>query len=83
MKSKITYVGCYEVKTPAGTWPALLIRTDYEIEIGPAKVTDTAYMFFAKGVGKVAGIETTKVSAVLVYHSSTRVAKILTSYPKH
>ena len=82
MTAKMSYVGRYEVTTPAGTWPAILVRTEFDIKIGPAKVTDTAYIFFAKGVGKIAEIETTHVSAVLIYHSSTQVVKILTKYPK-
>ena len=82
MTSKVSYVGVYEVKTPAGTWPAILVRAEFDIHVGPAKVSDTAYMFFAKGVGKIAEIEATRVSAVLVYHSNTKVVKILTEYPK-
>jgi hypothetical protein len=82
MTSKLSYVGQYEVTTPAGTFPALLARLEFDIHVGPAKVSDTAYVFFAKGVGKVAEIETTNVSAMLVYHSSTQVAKLLTKFPK-
>jgi hypothetical protein len=82
LTAKLSYVGQYEVTTPAGTWPALLMRAEFDIKIGPAKVTDTAYMFFAKGVGKIAEIESTRVSAALVYHSSTKVAKVLAKYPK-
>jgi hypothetical protein len=70
------------VTTPAGTWPAALVRAEFDIKVGPAKVTDTAYMFYAKGIGKIAEIETTHVSALLIYHSSTKVAKLLKSYPK-
>jgi hypothetical protein len=82
MNMEITYVGAYEVTTPAGTWPAILIKTDYTIKIGPAHVSDTMYVFFAKGIGKLAEIEATRVSALLIYHSTTKVAKILKSYPK-
>jgi hypothetical protein len=82
MTSKLTYIGVYEVTTPAGTFPSALIRTEFDIEIGPAKVSDTAYVFAAKNVGKVAEVETTRISAVLVYHSSTQVGKLLTKYPK-
>ena len=82
MTSNLHYVGAYEVTTPAGTWPALLVRNEFEVRIGPAKVKDVAYLFFAEGVGKVAEIETLKVSALLVYHTSTKTATILTSFPK-
>jgi hypothetical protein len=82
LTAKLSYVGVYAVTTPAGTWPALLGRAEFDIKIGPANVTDTTYVFFAKGIGKIAEIETTRVSALLIYHSSTRIAKVLTKYPK-
>jgi hypothetical protein len=80
-KSHLTYLGAYEVKTPAGSWPAVLVRNVLEIHIGPAKVTDSQYSFYAKGVGKVAEIETLNISAVLVYHSSSRIGKVLAKWP--
>ena len=82
LKAHLTYVGRYEVTTPAGTWPATLVRTEFDIKVGPANVTDTSYLFFAKGVGKIAEIEATHVAALLIYHSNTTVAKLLTKYPK-
>jgi hypothetical protein len=82
LTAKLTYVGQYEVTTPAGSWPAILVRSEFDIKIGPAKVTDTTYIFFAKGIGKIAEIESTNVSALLIYHSNTKVAKLLTKYPK-
>jgi hypothetical protein len=58
------------------------MRAEFDIKVGPAKVTDTAYTFYAKEVGKIAEIESTRVSAALVYHSSMKVAKVLAKYPK-
>jgi hypothetical protein len=46
-------------------------------------VTDTAYIFLAKGVGKIAEVESTHVSALFIYNTNTKVAKLLTKYPKH
>ena len=40
------------------------------------------YTFFAKGVGKVAEIESLNVSALLIYHSNQKIAKVLAEYPK-
>ena len=68
--------------TPAGTFPAALMRSEFDIKIGPAKVTDVQYSFFAKGVGKVAEIEALKVSALLIYHSHEKTAKVLAEKPK-
>lgn len=81
MDVKLTYVGAYEVNTPAGTYPAILIRAEFDIKIGPAKVTDVQYSFLSKGVGKVAEIEALKVSALLIYHSHEKTAKVLAKKP--
>jgi hypothetical protein len=83
MQSELSYIGAYEVTTPAGTWPAALVHAKFTIDIGPAKVEDSMYAFYVKGLGKVAEIESTRVSALLIYHSNTKVAKVLKSYPKH
>ena len=82
MDNTITYVGAYEVTTPAGTFPAVLMRAEFDIKIGPAKVKDVQYSFLAKGVGKVAEIEALKVSALLIYHSNEKAAKVLAEKPK-
>jgi len=83
MDIKLTYVGAYEVKTPAGTFPAALIRSEFDIKIGPAKVKDVQYSFFTKGVGKVAEVEGLKVSALLVYNDNEKTAKVLVKKPAH
>ena len=82
MDTTLTYVGTYEVTTPAGTWPAILLHSRSKIHIGPAKVDDSKYEFYAKGVGKIAEIESTRISALFIYNSKTRVAKLLRSYPQ-
>ena len=78
----LTYVGAYEVTTPAGTWPAALIRSEFDIKIGPAKVTDVQYSFLVKGVGKIAEIEALRVSALFIYHSDDKTAKVLAERPE-
>jgi len=83
LTATLTYVGQYEVKTPAGTWPGMLLVSEFDIEVGPAKVKDRQLIFYAKGIGKIAEVEATRVSALLVYHSNTKVAKVLKKYPKH
>ena len=54
MDAELSYIGAYEVTTPAGTWPAVLVRTAFKIHIGPAKVSDTMYVFYVKGVDRPA-----------------------------
>jgi hypothetical protein len=82
LKSKLEYVGTYQVTTPAGSWPAILIRQEYKIKIGPAKASDVAYFFFAEGIGKVAAVETIRISALLIYNSKTKTAKVLVKEPE-
>jgi len=81
MKSTISYEGVYELTTPAGTFPASLIKGVYDIKVGPADVTDAQYIFYADDVGKVAEIESLSVSALFVYHSKDKTAKVLTKAP--
>jgi len=78
---EISYVGAYEVTTPAGTWPAVLVQTKFDIHLGPAKVSDRTYVFLVEKVGRVAEIEVTNVSALLIYHSHTKIAKVLSELP--
>ena len=82
MDVKLTYVGAYELNTPAGKFPTVLMRAEFDIEIGPAKIKDVQYSFFSKGVGKVAEIEELKVAALLIYHSHDKTAKVLAKKPK-
>jgi hypothetical protein len=81
MDSTLTYVGAYEVTTPAGTWPASLLRAEFDIKIGPANVKDVQYSFLVKGVGKIAEIEALRVSALFIYHSKDKTAKVLAEKP--
>jgi hypothetical protein len=81
MNSKLTYVGAYQVKVPAGSFEAILVKLDVKIHVGPAEVEDTQYTFFARGAGKVAEIEALRVSAALIYHSHTKTAKVLVTHP--
>ena len=81
MNSKLTYVGAYQVKVPAGTFEAILMKFDVTIHVGPANVEDVQYTFLAKGVGKVAELEALRVSAALIYHKHDKTAKVLVTHP--
>lgn len=77
MNITFTYLGAYQVKVPAGTFQALLFKWQYQGKVGPAKVQDIQYRFFAKDVGTVAMIEKTDVTAILVYQQHTKIGKVL------
>lgn len=77
MNITYSYVGAYEVKVPAGTFKASLFKWQYKGKVGPATVEDIQYRFFAKGVGTVAMIEKTDVTALLVYREHTKIGKVL------
>ena len=73
----VTYLGRYQVTVPAGTYPAALIKWQYNGQVGPATVSDVEYRFFADGVGPVAAIDKQSVSAFLVYNKDTKFGKVL------
>jgi hypothetical protein len=74
-----TYVGTYQVTVPAGTYPAVLFRIKCEGKVGPAHTQNTAYNFFAPGVGMVAMIMQEDVSAFWIYNIDTTTGKVLMS----
>ena len=75
----VTYLGRYQVTVPAGTYPAALIKWQYNGQVGPATVSDVEYRFFADGVGPVAAIDKQSVSAFLVYNKDTKFGKVLSA----
>jgi hypothetical protein len=75
----VTYLGRYQVTVPAGTYPAALVKWQYNGQVGPATVSDVEYRFFADGVGPIAAIDKQSVSAFLVYNNSTKFGKVLSS----
>jgi hypothetical protein len=77
LKLKLSYLGMFEVKTPSGNYNAALIKSAYTGKIGPGKVDDAQYRFFAKGVGVVAMVEFKNISAFLVYNEKLKVGKLL------
>jgi hypothetical protein len=76
------YVGAYKVTTPAGTYDAALIKWTYQGKVGPAKVDDTQYRFFAEDAGMIASIDKLDVSALLVYHDHSKFGKVLAAPPQ-
>jgi hypothetical protein len=80
----VTYdhLGAWRITTPAGSYDAALIRWTYAGKVGPAKVEDTQYRFFAENVGMVASIDKLEVSAFLVYQHHSKFDKLLAQAPK-
>ena len=58
-----------------------LIKLDYTGQVGPARVQDTEFWFFADSVGPVAVLDKQKVSALLVYSEKTKAGRVLASPP--
>lgn len=77
VKATHTYVGAYEVVVPAGTYPTVLIKSTYKGKVGPASVDDVGYVFYSPGVGIVAAVERSHVSAFFFYDKTTRTPKVL------
>ena len=74
-----TYLGTYQVTVPAGSFPAALVRLKYSGKVGPADTQDTAYYFFAPGVGVVAMISQEDVEAFWIIHIDSKSGKVLVS----
>lgn len=72
-----TYVGTYQMTVPAGTFEAVLFRVKCEGKVGPAHTQNTAYNFFAPGVGAVAMIMQEDVAAFWIFHIDTTTGKVL------
>ena len=79
LNATYTYVGTYQVIVPAGTYEAILLRLSFVGKIGPAHTQDTAYYFFAPGVGVVAMVSQEDVEAFWIVHIDTTTGKVLAS----
>jgi len=79
LKGTYTYVGNYQVTVPAGTYPAILMRSKFAGKVGPAHTEDTAYYFFAPQTGVVAMISQEDVEAFWIIHIDTTSGKVLAS----
>lgn len=83
-KLDVTYsnLGAYRVTTPAGSYDAALVRWTYQGKVGPAKVDDTQYRFFADQVGMLASVDKLDISALLVYKKHAKFGKLLAQAPE-
>jgi hypothetical protein len=77
-----SYLGAYKVTTPLGAYDAALIKWACKGKVGPAKVQDTQYRFFAPKVGMVASVDHLDVSAFLIYQKQTKFGKLLVGTPQ-
>jgi hypothetical protein len=73
-----TYLGTFQVKVPAGTYEAVILRLKCEGKVGPAHTQDTAYYLFAPWIGVVAMISQEDVTAFWIFHIDTSSGKVLT-----
>ena len=81
IRATTVYSGVYRIRTPAGTFRAALIKTEYQIDIfAVVSVKDTLYTFYAEGVGKVAEAEHRRIAAMGLFNSDTKIGKVLVSY---
>lgn len=72
-----TYLGTYEVKVPAGTYPAVAMRITCEGKIGPAHTKDLAYYLFSPGVGVVAMVSQEDAEAFWIIHLDSSSGRVL------
>src|SRR5262245_14791644 len=80
VRAVTAYAGAHQLTTPAGTFRAAVIKTEYEIDIlGIVSVRDTLYPFYAGGIGKVAEAEHRRVGMGL-FKTDTKFGKVLLSF---
>ncbi len=75
------YIGAYRVTVPAGTFDAAAFRWHFTGKVGPARIDDLQFAFYAEGVGPVAYIERKDISAFVVYRKVNRDAMVLAGQP--
>jgi len=79
---KVTYIdkGAFSVTVPSGTFEARLISINYSGKVGPAHVSAMSIAFYAKGIGRVAYIRRSHISAFLVYNKTTQWGFLLQDF---
>jgi hypothetical protein len=77
LKVRFRHLGAYRVTVPAGAFDAVLMRSTFTGQVGPAKIEDSHYRFFAPGIGLLATAEHRDVSAYFLYRSVTKIGRVL------
>jgi hypothetical protein len=77
-----TLVGLFEIRVPAGRFEAILTRSVYDGQIGPARVREVTYRFFGKDTGPVAFVERRQVIAFVIYRTRKRESMVLAQPPE-
>ncbi|MFA5920207.1 MAG: hypothetical protein WC856_02810 [Methylococcaceae bacterium] len=75
-------LGTYQITVPAGQFDAMLIKSTTHGSIGPAKIDNTQYHFFALHDGIVASLEQREVNALGVYHATVKAPRVLIAKPE-
>jgi hypothetical protein len=79
LKVTYSYLGRFRIKIPAGTYEADLLKWTYSGGVGPASIETAEYRFIAKDAGMVAMVQWRSISAMLIYHERSRLARQLQS----
>ena len=72
-------LGTYEVKTPAGVFETICIRTRYKGSVGPAEIDDSRYVFYAQGSGPIALRTASHIQAMIFYNKTNKQSLLLHS----
>jgi hypothetical protein len=72
-------LGGFQIKVPAGNYDTRLIKITYDGKVGPASIQDSAWVFYARGIGPVAFVNYKDVSAFLIYNKESRFGAVLQS----
>lgn len=72
-------LGTYEVNSPVGVFETICIRTRYKGSVGPAKINDSRYVFYAKGSGPIALRTASHIQAMIFYNKTKKQSLLLHS----
>lgn len=76
-----SYLGQFQVTTPAGTITAHGFNKVLTGKIGPTNNNTSLYVFYAAGFGEVARIDHTDIHALMLYNRDSRTAYLLQKLP--
>jgi len=79
LDSIYAHLGTYEVKVPAGTFSAVLLKHTMTGKVGPAKINTVHYQLLAKNVGVIAACGTEDVASGVFYHKKSKTGRVLAS----
>ncbi|MFO1303037.1 MAG: hypothetical protein U1F54_04855 [Burkholderiales bacterium] len=78
---KFSYVGAYQVRVPAGTYRAALLKWSISGKVGAASIQDIQYRLVTADGLIVAAVDHRDIAAMLLYSNDTQTGRVLLVRP--